>query len=154
MVNPAPRQDHLCPGVPSLPWFRSTLSRIFDSPLTRRNRSRQRKIGENPLFAAVIEDSGTTFGLGLPWTREVSGARSNSNPVSGSAVWEGKALAYSAHPTNRGSPATGRVRIEATFYRVLPTALEARIDQFSNFDSPVTWRPIRPVNGSFSDSFL
>ena len=108
-----------------------------------------RQFGEN-LFGAFLEDNtrqvGNTVFYQTPTTR-ISGTPSGSNPVDGSAVWNGSVRALDSSQSGY-LPVSGDAQLEVDFD-------DTTIDvDFTNFDTDhdnLSWEGMQLTGGSFQD---
>ena len=101
------------------------------------------------LFRAVIQQETTVDGSTTTYYEPetaVFGTPSGTNPVSGSAVWDGEARAFRRQDWSR-TPATADARIEVDF---AATTVDVDITDFDTDHPDLSWRDIRLFAGSFS----
>ena len=109
-----------------------------------------RQFGANA-FTAVIDQEITTLGsitsYGTPTTR-VSGTRSGSNPVSGSAVWLGGVRAFETGLEGH-LPVSGSARLEVDFS---DATVDVDFTDFNKGRGDLSWRGMQVTAGAFRDA--
>ena len=101
---------------------------------------------DHQLFRAVIQQGTTVDGDITSYDRPRSalfGTPSETNPVSGSAVWNGEARAFR---NGTWTPATAEARIEVDF---AATTVDVDITDFDTDHPDLSWRDMRLLAGSF-----
>ena len=109
-----------------------------------------RQFGE-ALFGAFLEQSiqheGNAIHYGMP-EAHIYGTPTGSNPVSGGAVWNGKALALDVH--HRGYlPVSGSARLEVDLDRA---TVDVELTDFDGEYADLSWQGLQVSGGSFRDA--
>ena len=109
-----------------------------------------RQFGVN-VFTAVIDQEITTVGnttfYGTPTTR-VSGTRSGSNPVSGTAVWLGRVRAFETGVEGH-LPVSGNARLEVDFS---DATVDVDFTDLNRGHGDLSWQDLQMTAGSFRDA--
>ncbi len=104
------------------------------------------KKDDDTLFRAGLSASGTLTN-GVPsqsYSSAVTGSRTGSNPVTGSAVWTGGVRGVTADFTR----VTGVSRLEADLGAA---TIDVAFTDFDNGQTDMTWSALNLANGAFSD---
>ena len=104
------------------------------------------KKDDDTLFRATLNATGTLTN-GVPsqsYSSAVTGSRTGSNPVAGSAVWTGGVRGVTADFTR----VTGESRIEADLGAA---TLDVAFTAFDNGQANMTWDGLSMANGAFRD---
>ena len=104
--------------------------------------------GSEVLFNAVIREDTSFFSLS-DYELSVTGSKSGSNPVAGSAVWTGDVRAFDAHPSAYGTPVEGDARIEMDFGTV---TVDVDFTGFDRGHADMSWDNLPVRSGAFSHS--
>ena len=103
------------------------------------------------LFGAALKQTirvvGNTTSYETP-TTHVSGTPSGSNPVSGSAVWNGYVRAFDAGHAGY-LPVRGNARIEVDF---ADTTIDVHFADFDSGHGDLSWQGMRMTGGTFQDA--
>ncbi len=106
---------------------------------------------DRQLFRALVEQEITTNGditQYYPPHTAIYGTRSGTNPVSGSAVWNGEVRAFDDHHWTNAA-ATASAHIEVDF----PTAtVDVDFTRFDTLHPDMSWRDLPLSAGEFSDA--
>ena len=103
------------------------------------------KLDDRTLFRVTIKDDDSLFSVG-ELVSVVEGAKTGSNPLSGSAVWTGTVRAHDVHPDSYGTPITGDARLEVDF---AANTIDVMLSDFSGGHTDKTWQDLRLANGAF-----
>ena len=101
---------------------------------------------DETLFKAFIRGDTENGGS---YTLHIEGTQSETNPVSGSAVWSGGVRAYDTHPDTLGTPVSGDAQIDVDFGTA---TLDVEFTNFTEGHADMTWEDLSIVNGTFEHS--